>query len=208
LLITDLAPYASLVQRFGRCNRTGEFMEAHIFWVDLPLNGKDAKLAAQDTLDRKEQERIALPYAWHHLETARTLLADMQSASPADLPNHHDLGKAHRIFQSTLQWLPPGADPHMPWLAKSTRGGTHSRPHFRHELASALALLYMGASDLTVYLAACHHGKVRLSIRALPGETKPDAPDKKYARGIWDGDALPVTDLGDGGDDSGAAFGS
>ena len=88
--------------------------------------------------------------------------------------------------------------PQTPWLAKSTRSGTHSRPHFRHELASALALLHMGASDLTVYLAACHHGKVRLSIRALPGETKPDAPDKKYARGIWEGDALPAADLGDG----------
>ena len=95
-----------------------------------------------------------------------------------------------------FQWLPPGADPHMPWLAKSTRGGTHSRPHFRHELASALALLYMGASDLTVYLAACHHGKVRLSIRALPDETKPEGADSKFARGIWDNDELPPTDLG------------
>jgi CRISPR-associated endonuclease/helicase Cas3 len=56
----------------------------------------------------------------------------------------------------------------------------------------------MGASDLTVYLAACHHGKVRLSIRALPGETKPDNPDKKYARGIWEGDTLPATNLGEG----------
>src|SRR5207245_8047185 len=90
LLITDLAPYASLVQRFGRCNRAGEFAEARIFWVDLPLNEKDAKLAAKDAWDRKEQERIALPYAWHELETARVLLADMQSAAPADLPSYHD----------------------------------------------------------------------------------------------------------------------
>ena len=37
-----------------------------------------------------------------------------------------------------------------------------------------------------------------MSIRALPGETKPDAPDKKYARGIWEGDVLPAADLGDG----------
>jgi CRISPR-associated endonuclease/helicase Cas3 len=46
-----LAPYASLVQRFGRCNRAGEFAEARIFWVELPLNEKDAKLAAKDVLD-------------------------------------------------------------------------------------------------------------------------------------------------------------
>ena len=64
--------------------------EARIFWVDLPLNEKDTKLAAKDVLDRKEQERIALPYTWHELETARALLANMQSAAPADLPVHHD----------------------------------------------------------------------------------------------------------------------
>jgi CRISPR-associated endonuclease/helicase Cas3 len=69
---------------------------------------------------------------------------------------------------------------------------------FRHELASALALLRTGASDLTVYLAACHHGKVRLSIRALPGEQNPDEPGRRFARGIWDGEMLPAVELGDG----------
>jgi CRISPR-associated endonuclease/helicase Cas3 len=91
-------------------------------------------------------------------------------------------------------------------LAKSQRGGKHTRPHFRHELASALALLQSGASDLTVYLAACHHGKVRLGIRSLTGEQKPsrtdaaddNAPPLKFARGIWDQDELPAADLGDG----------
>ena len=28
LLITDLAPWAALVQRFGRCNRTGEYNDS------------------------------------------------------------------------------------------------------------------------------------------------------------------------------------
>lgn len=93
-----------------------------------------------------------------------------------------------------------------PQLAKVKGGGRHSRPKFRHELASALALLQMGATDLTVYLAACHHGKVRLSIRALPDEYKPfelteengkKLLDAKFARGVWDGDCLPVADLGE-----------
>ena len=83
-------------------------------------------------------------------------------------------------------------------LAKSKGGARHSRPHFRHELASALALLQGGASDLAVYLAACHHGKVRLSIRALPGEQRPAEAGRKFARGIWDGESLPAVDLGDG----------
>jgi CRISPR-associated endonuclease/helicase Cas3 len=400
LLITDLAPYASLVQRFGRCNRTGEFPAAQIFWVDRPCNARDTKLATQETLDGKEQERIAAPYAWEDLGTAQNLLRTMSSAAPAALPqhhdpfrpahvlrrrdlldlfdttpdlsgydldisrfvrggveqdvavawrdlgghapvrtvprpgrdelcpvsigdirtflrgkdrtgkprqawmwqaldglwqrvsdndlrpgltllldttvggydrqrgwdessrqavevvpsysasdealgddpltyrryaqtltahsrearmaaeqllhnlndlglepwsaellfatHHHDLGKAHPVFQHTLQGLTPEATLQMPWLAKSTQGGVHARPHFRHELASALALLQRGAGDLSVYLAACHHGKVRLSIRALPGETQPDTPETPYARGIWDGDTLPEADLGDG----------
>jgi CRISPR-associated endonuclease/helicase Cas3 len=56
----------------------------------------------------------------------------------------------------------------------------------------------MGAPDLAVYLAACHHGKVRLSIRAMPGETKPDKPDVRFARGVHEGDSLPEVDLGGG----------
>jgi len=56
--------------------------------------------------------------------------------------------------------------------------------------------LQIGASDLVIYLAACHHGKVRLSIRALPGEKKPMDPNLKFARGVWDDDLLPVADLG------------
>ena len=32
-LFTDLAPWASLVQRFGRCNRKAEYHEAHVYWL-------------------------------------------------------------------------------------------------------------------------------------------------------------------------------
>jgi CRISPR-associated endonuclease/helicase Cas3 len=51
---------------------------------------------------------------------------------------------------------------------------------------------------LAAYLAASHHGKVRLSIRSLPDETRPEETHKRFARGVWDGDSLPATDLGDG----------
>jgi CRISPR-associated endonuclease/helicase Cas3 len=46
-LFTELAPWPSLVQRFGRCNRKGEFKEnepAKVFWIDVPA--KDDKQAA------------------------------------------------------------------------------------------------------------------------------------------------------------------
>jgi CRISPR-associated endonuclease/helicase Cas3 len=78
------------------------------------------------------------------------------------------------------------------------------RKHFRHELASALAvqlapggLMPAAQRDLISYLVAAHHGKVRLSIRSLPHESRPDR-GRRFARGVWDGDELPATELGGG----------
>ena len=399
LLITDLAPFPGLVQRFGRCNRSGEFDSAEIYWVDRPLTDKTAKLADEETLEEESLNKIAKPYEWLELKRAQEELSQLKSASPSALarveyrttykPNHvlrrrdvvdlfdttsdlsgydldvsrfvrgaddrdvsvawralsnkapekseprpardelcrvplyeikefikgktawtwdaldgdwrkvsadelrpgltlvldvslggydekggwdakskepvsmvdhesraneaydddpltwvkysqtlaahsleahqaaarvieslqlsgldeyraellnatqhHDWGKAHKIFQSTLHGIPKDTDLESltldPLLAKSKSGQRHRRKHFRHELASALALLQTGATDLTVYLAACHHGKVRVSIRALPGETRPEEENAKFARGIWDGDELPEADFGDG----------
>lgn len=409
LLITDLAPYASLVQRFGRCNRAGEYEEARVFWVDRPLIKKLEKLDGKETLAEKEVVQVARPYEAESLETARKLLLGITSAAPADLESieyhdpytpahyprrrdivdlfdttpdlsgndidisrwirggeerdclvawragvgdgktldrnttplfrdelcpvpihemreflktreaftwdtlggkrgegawrgvkseelrvgmmlladasakgydalygwrgtdapkkqpdvlpvpgkkpgqlnayasdprsftsyvqtleahsrearnaaeklvakldldeatraevvkathHHDWGKAHDVFQTTmrkgLRSAPAGLQDVPDLLAKTLGNNRHERPYFRHELASALALLQTGASDLCAYLAAAHHGKVRLSIRAMPGEKKPDKPEIKFARGIHDGDPLPITLLGDG----------
>jgi CRISPR-associated endonuclease/helicase Cas3 len=61
-----------------------------------------------------------------------------------------------------------------------------------------------GQSDLICYLIACHHGKVRVSLRSLPTERPPknsageEDPSIRHARGIWEGDALPLIDLGSG----------
>lgn len=78
------------------------------------------------------------------------------------------------------------------------------RKHFRHELASALAVLLTPDGlvpeekrDLVAYLVAAHHGKVRLSIRSLPDESRP-GDGRRFARGVWDGDGLSATDLGNG----------
>jgi CRISPR-associated endonuclease/helicase Cas3 len=71
-LVTELAPWASLVQRFGRCNRYGEYNAegARIFWVDI----------ADDA------DALALPYATETLASARVKLANLDRASPQDLP--------------------------------------------------------------------------------------------------------------------------
>jgi CRISPR-associated endonuclease/helicase Cas3 len=401
LLVTDLAPFSSLVQRFGRCNRSGEYEQAEIFWVDRPTLKEP--LATKVELDDKDKIEIARPYEWSELEAAQRLLETLSSAALEDLEKvdneetyqpshvlrrrdlidlfdttpdlsgydldisrfvrggedrdvsvawrelkdegpdskeprpirrelcsvpihelrdflknnkawtfdalagewkkaaaenlragmtllldvkaggydvqlgwcgkdvkkpvsvvtdekselpeayqdepwslfqhyeqtlaahsretrlaletilnglalpeleafrdellmaaqHHDWGKAHKIFQQTLYGAESANEEFNPLLAKSKSNRKHKRKKFRHELASALALLQTGASGLTVYLAACHHGKVRLSIRALPDESKPKTDDgvrldTRFARGIWEGDVLPVTDLGDG----------
>lgn len=116
----------------------------------------------------------------------------------------HDLGKAHPVWQTAAKKL--GDNPPSSLVAKSAsaRGRIRfERPGFRHELASALAALAHGKDDLTVYLIASHHGKVRLSLRSTPKERVPnpngiDDPTIRFARGIWEGDQLPPVNLGDG----------
>ncbi len=136
----------------------------------------------------------------------------------------HDWGKAHKVFQDALlesgqpeRRLPAGDA----W-AKSARqaarykhpgfrheldsgvapdvAGGHQRQQragFRHELASALALLKQGEGDLACYLVAAHHGKVRLSIRSAPNETRPE-DGRRFARGVWEGDTMEAVNLGGG----------
>ena len=116
----------------------------------------------------------------------------------------HNLGKAHPVFQEALlaSASAPQPRPGVLWAkAPMTPGARprYERPNFRHELASALAVLAApqtahgleGASlDLVAYLVAAHHGKVRMVIRSLPGEKRPDNPERRFARGVWDGDQL------------------
>lgn len=131
----------------------------------------------------------------------------------------HDWGKAHPAFQAKLkpdslleQEDQLGSEPmakapkamwRSPKLPARAKPGEMRRKFFRHELASALGVLHPetaipveGAErDLVAYLIAAHHGKVRLSIRSLPGEWP--APDPaRFARGVWDGDSLPAVSLG------------
>jgi len=114
----------------------------------------------------------------------------------------HDRGKAHPVFQNALPSPPPSWQGRNDIAKAPGRLRRYERRHFRHELASALALLQKETAtalhDLAVYLVAAHHGKVRLSIRSMPDEEPPPDPGRLFARGIWDGDVLPETDLGGG----------
>lgn len=118
----------------------------------------------------------------------------------------HDVGKAHPVFQRSLQATVaegervPDATT-QPWAkSANSRRLRHERRHFRHEVVSALALLDAGASlldgvveaDLVVYLVASHHGRVRMGLRPLPDESRPPPglEGRAVALGVVDSESL------------------
>lgn len=120
---------------------------------------------------------------------------------------YHDAGKAHPAFQRMMMDLPEGVELPLdqPPLAKSSGNGKNERRHFRHELGSALAILEHRndlddrTRDLAAYLAAAHHGKVRLGIRSLPGRNgRNPEPDRLLGYQVSEAEMLPAVDFGQG----------
>jgi CRISPR-associated endonuclease/helicase Cas3 len=176
----------------------------------VPKDGGTTDANEEDAFSRGVWETIAE----HTDEVCKELDAILSDLRPddADALRHaarwHDRGKAHEVFATAL----PGDRPEgaAQWAKAAGTWSKYNRRHFRHELGSALAVLDAagaripdGLRDLVAYLVAAHHGKVRLSIRSLPNENRPNprqaqARDRRFARGVWDGDTLDETDLGGG----------
>lgn len=94
-LVTELAPWPSLVQRFGRCNRRGEFLEgnsAQVFWLDVP------------TPDDKK----AAPYSKDELDAAREQIGKMTDVGMKSLTAFFD-----RLSESDRTKLFPFDPPHV-----------------------------------------------------------------------------------------------
>jgi CRISPR-associated endonuclease/helicase Cas3 len=72
LLITELAPWSSLVQRMGRCNRRADIPDAEVLWVDIEPDAKG---------------ELLLPYTKDDLEKARAAIGKLSDASPRSLGN-------------------------------------------------------------------------------------------------------------------------
>jgi CRISPR-associated endonuclease/helicase Cas3 len=70
LLITELAPWSSLVQRMGRCNRRAEFPDAEILWVNIEPDAKG---------------ELLLPYTKDELTKASEELQKLTDACPRAL---------------------------------------------------------------------------------------------------------------------------
>lgn len=75
VMITELAPWASMVQRFGRLNRYGKQDTPRAIWIDIDTKSKDA-------------DGLALPYTVKELEASRSILENLQGVSLKQIDEH------------------------------------------------------------------------------------------------------------------------
>lgn len=183
----------------------------------LPMNPQKPEATAFDQASEGTWQSVAV-HTDHVVNELQGIMIKIDAILPA-LPHAarwHDLGKVHPAFKAKVkpdQLSSPEAEPHLPlakapqhaWMHPTAKSSPGHRSFFRHELASALAVLHPevrdipdDCRDLVAWLVAAHHGKIRLSIRSLPGESPPAEPSIRYARGVWDGDVLESVNLGDG----------
>ena len=89
VLFTELAPWPSMVQRFGRVNRYAELEDgADVRWIDL-LDGQEDKNAVE----------LALPYTPKEMNTARQHLLQLTDVAPALLPPPGDVEPVRRVIR-------------------------------------------------------------------------------------------------------------
>jgi CRISPR-associated endonuclease/helicase Cas3 len=84
LMVTDAAPWSSLVQRFGRVNRRGNKPNARIYWVRNPQRNKKVKLDGTQYLPYEAEEVQRAIAVLEHLSSAASngLAARVRSPVP------------------------------------------------------------------------------------------------------------------------------
>lgn len=184
----------------------GSLPDEDVAVADEPASLADAWYPLTEHLIDVERECTTLLEAFG----AVGLTAEMHHAAIV-AGRLHDIGKASEVWQQAA--LATARDDERDDLQSGgpfakTGNRTPLRfdpPFFRHELASALALMSEGASalgdhretDLVIYLVASHHGRIRLSIRRPPSELGTD-DQAVTTLGIAPGSELPEVDHGDG----------
>ena len=94
VLFTELAPWSSLVQRFGRANRYAELPAgAEVHWIDLLPPATDG------TASDKDAEELARPYETAELQTARDRLTGLTDVASAHLPPPDDVDPPRRVIR-------------------------------------------------------------------------------------------------------------
>ena len=95
VMFTELAPWASMVQRFGRANRRAKLEDgARVFWVDLlgAVEGGDKKV-------EKQAITLSRPYEVEDLRESREQLASLRDVAPANLPAPGDIDPPLRVLR-------------------------------------------------------------------------------------------------------------
>ena len=94
VLFTELAPWSSLVQRFGRANRYAELPHgADVHWIDL------LPPATQATPSDKDADELARPYGTAELQAARHRLTGLTDVAPVRLPPPEDIEAPRRVIR-------------------------------------------------------------------------------------------------------------
>ena len=81
-LVTELAPIASMIQRFGRCNRKGKFdQDARVYWIDIANE--------------------ASPYEESDMDAARSWVKTLKSASSQDINSESLHSRTRAVLRQT-----------------------------------------------------------------------------------------------------------
>lgn len=95
VMFTELAPWASMVQRFGRANRRAEVEGgAQVYWIDL--------LGCADGGGRKAEKQAAIlsrPYEVDELRKARDNLSTLVDVAPVHLPRTGSIDPPLRVIR-------------------------------------------------------------------------------------------------------------
>lgn len=93
-LFTELAPWSSLVQRFGRANRYAELSDgARVYWIDL------LETAPNGAVPDKNAEELAKPYEAAELGASRHRLAELTDVAPVNLPAPDDVEAPRQVIR-------------------------------------------------------------------------------------------------------------
>ena len=95
VMFVELAPWASMVQRFGRANRHGDLPDgARVHWVDLI-----GSIAGDEKAVDRHAAKLSLPYDADELRDARETLVRLADAAPVRLPPPGDIDPPIRVVR-------------------------------------------------------------------------------------------------------------
>ena len=95
VMFAELAPWASMVQRFGRANRRAEVKGgADVYWIDL-LGG----LEEGDKRAEKQATALSRPYEVDELRESRDRLSDRDDVAAVHLPPPGDIDPPLRVIR-------------------------------------------------------------------------------------------------------------